>query len=74
LYVCGVHPDFQGKGVGKMLVEWGTRRADDEGVSASVLCGEKNRGFYAKAGLNEQVGGGSNGIALFRSPKVLAGT
>jgi GNAT superfamily N-acetyltransferase len=67
LHVCGVHPDFQGKGVGKLLVHWGVEQAQSEGdgVVASVLCGEKNRGFYGKGGLTVQVGGSENGIALF---------
>ncbi|KAL1612385.1 hypothetical protein SLS60_000611 [Paraconiothyrium brasiliense] len=67
LHVCGVHPDFQGKGVGKLLVQWGVEQAKSEGdnVVASVLCGEKNRGFYGKGGLTVQVGGSENGIALF---------
>lgn len=65
-------PEFQGKGVGRKLAEWGVGEADKEGegseVCASVLCGEKNRGFYAKAGLGVQVGGREGeggGIALF---------
>lgn len=67
LHVCGVHPDFQGKGVGKLLVRWGVEQAEAEGeqVVASVLCGEKNRGFYGRGGLTVQVGGSENGIALF---------
>lgn len=73
LYVCGVHPEFQGKGIGKILIDWGTKRADEEGASASVMCGEKNRGFYAKGGLNKQVGGGEHGIALFRSARLSEG-
>ncbi|KAH7064014.1 acyl-CoA N-acyltransferase [Paraphoma chrysanthemicola] len=70
LHVCGVHPDYQGKGVGRLLAEWGVQEAKKEGdnVVASVLCGEKNRGFYGKAGLGVQVGGTQGkggGIALF---------
>jgi len=70
LHVCGVHPDYQGKGVGKLLATWGVREAQKEGdeVVASVLCGEKNRGFYAKAGMGVQVSepkGDAGGIALF---------
>lgn len=67
LHVCGVHPDFQGKGVGMLLVRWGVEQAETEGgnVVASVLCGEKNRGFYGKGGLTVQVGGSKDGIALF---------
>jgi GNAT superfamily N-acetyltransferase len=70
LHVCGVHPDYQGKGVGKALAQWGVQEAEVEGgnVCASVLCGEKNRGFYGKVGLRVQVGGREGkggGIALF---------
>ncbi|KAI4636863.1 hypothetical protein J4E93_010879 [Alternaria ventricosa] len=70
LHVCGVHTDYQGKGVGKLLATWGVREAHKEGdeVVASVLCGEKNRGFYAKAGMGVQVSefkGDGGGIALF---------
>lgn len=70
LHVCGVHPDFQGKGVGKLLAKWGVREAEKEegDVVASVLCGEKNRGFYGKCGMSVQVGGTKGeggGIALF---------
>jgi GNAT superfamily N-acetyltransferase len=70
LHVCGVDPKFQGKGVGKLLAQWGVNEAKKEGedVVASVLCGEKNRGFYGKAGLEIQVGGSGGkggGIVLF---------
>jgi predicted GNAT family acetyltransferase len=67
LHVCGVDPEFHGRGVGKMLATWGVREArrEGEGVVASVLCGEKNRGFYGKAGFGVQVGGGEKGIVLF---------
>jgi ribosomal protein S18 acetylase RimI-like enzyme len=67
LHVCGVDPEFQGRGVGKMLASWGVREAEKERdvVVASVLCGEKNRGFYGKAGFGMQVGGGEKGIVLF---------
>ncbi|KAL5119227.1 hypothetical protein ACEQ8H_002938 [Pleosporales sp. CAS-2024a] len=67
LYVCGVDPEFHGRGVGKMLAQWGVEEAKKEGrdVVASVLCGEKNFGFYAKAGMGVRVGGGEHGIALF---------
>lgn len=70
LYVCGVDPDHQGQGVGKLLAQWGVKEAEKEdlGTCASVLCSEKNRGFYGKAGLVVQVGGREGhggGIALF---------
>jgi GNAT superfamily N-acetyltransferase len=65
-----MHPDYQGKGAGKLLAQWGVRKAQQEAgdVVASVLCGEKNRGFYTKAGMGVQVSetkGDGGGIALF---------
>jgi GNAT superfamily N-acetyltransferase len=47
LYVCGVDPESQGRGVGKLLAQWGVIEVGKEGqgIVASVLCGEKNRGF-----------------------------
>lgn len=65
-----MHPYYQGKGVGKVLAQWGVQEAEveDGNVCASVLCGEKNRGFYGKVGLRVQVGGREGkggGIALF---------
>ncbi|KAF2866334.1 acyl-CoA N-acyltransferase [Massariosphaeria phaeospora] len=70
LHVCGVDPDHQGKGIGKMLISWETGMADQEGVSASVLCGMENRGFYRKSGFTEEIlKGDGGGIVLFRSAK-----
>jgi hypothetical protein len=59
-----------GPNAGKLLARWGVLEAQKEGedVVASVLCGEKNRGFYGKAGMNVQVSetkGKGGGIALF---------
>ncbi|KAH8729019.1 hypothetical protein GQ44DRAFT_737198 [Phaeosphaeriaceae sp. PMI808] len=70
LHVCGVHPSFQGKGVGRLLAGWGVIEAkkEEDDVVASVLCGEKNRGFYGKCGLEIQAEGSlgeGGGIALF---------
>lgn len=67
LHICGVHPDHQGKGAGRLLAEWGVKEAKKEGenVVASVLCGENNRAFYGKAGMSVQVGKGNSGLALF---------
>ena len=56
-------------------MEWGTCIADQEGVCASVICGEPKRGFYGKSGLVVEVGNpgeGSSeggGIVLFRMAK-----
>ncbi|KAF2203203.1 hypothetical protein GQ43DRAFT_279302 [Delitschia confertaspora ATCC 74209] len=50
LYVCGVHPEWQSKGVGLKLVGWGTERADEEAVVCSVITGDSKRGFYGRKG------------------------
>ena len=34
LEMCAVHPDHQGKGVGKALLDWGLAQADSEGIPA----------------------------------------
>lgn len=70
LYVCGVDPKYQGKGISKIFAQWGMSESQREATElcASVLCGEKNRKFYNKAGLTVQVGGREGhggGIALF---------
>ncbi|KAF2855373.1 hypothetical protein T440DRAFT_210386 [Plenodomus tracheiphilus IPT5] len=67
LHICGVHPEFQLKGVGKQLAQWGIHEAAKEGdnIVASVLCGEKNRGFYQKAGFPLVAMKGEGGLALF---------
>jgi len=59
--MLGVHPDFQGKGRGKALVQQGLGLADKEGVCASVISAEGKEGFYRKLGLDNQVGTASEG-------------
>jgi len=50
LDILGVHPDGQGKGCGKELVQWGLDAAAKEGVDASVIAAYKKDGFYEKCG------------------------
>ncbi|KAB5549455.1 acyl-CoA N-acyltransferase [Coniochaeta sp. 2T2.1] len=68
LHICGVHPEWQGKGVGKKVVAWGTARADEEGVCCSVITGETKRAFYARSGFVGDGKLGGQGIILFRNP------
>lgn len=69
LHVCGVHPDWQGRGVGKMLVAWATKMADEEAVFCSVITGESKRAFYAKSGfVGDTTTDSGEGIILFRKP------
>lgn len=70
LHVCGVHPEWQSKGVGKMLVSWGTDQADREGIWCSVITGESQRAFYGKSGFGGDGGSlGGEGIILFREAR-----
>ncbi|KPI44253.1 uncharacterized protein AB675_8751 [Cyphellophora attinorum] len=45
-----VDPDWQGKGVGRLLVEEGLKLAEQEGVSASVIAADGKEDFYRKCG------------------------
>lgn len=61
LEVLGVHPHFQGKGVGRMLVHWGLKQAKEEGICASVISARGKDDFYRKCGFNLQEGSASMG-------------
>lgn len=44
------HPDHQGKGAGKMLVQWGMRKADEEGLKCYLCATARGLRLYEKAG------------------------
>ena len=44
------HPEHQGKGAGKMLVEWGMRKADGEGWRCYLDASPKGLKLYERAG------------------------
>lgn len=56
LEICGVHPDFQGKGFGRLLVQWGFDKAEADEVCNSVVSAEGKDGFYKKCGFDLQDG------------------
>jgi predicted N-acetyltransferase YhbS len=45
-----VHPDFQGRGFGRELVQWGVDVAAGEGVGASVISALGKERFYGRFG------------------------
>jgi len=46
-------PKQQGKGHGKLLVNWGVEEAENEGICTSVIAAFEREGFYAKFGFVE---------------------
>ena len=46
-------PDFQGRGAGGMLVDWGTRKADELGLPAYLESSAKGHRFYQKYGFKD---------------------
>jgi len=44
------HPDGQGKGAGKMMVNWGCERADELGVGAWVEASHQGAWLYERCG------------------------
>ncbi|ORY59963.1 acyl-CoA N-acyltransferase [Pseudomassariella vexata] len=61
LEYLALHPDFQGKGLGRMLVKWGLDRAEEEGICASVASTRGKDRFYQKVGFEEQYGNAGEG-------------
>lgn len=70
LAALAVRPDFQGKNVGRKLVQWGLERAQEDGVCASVISADGTEGFYRKCGFDEQHGSAKQGEG---NPLALAG-
>jgi GNAT superfamily N-acetyltransferase len=56
LNLCCVDPDFQQRGCGRLLVNWGLDRASQEGVYASVIASDGSADFYLKSGFDAVVG------------------
>ncbi len=53
LHMLSVDPRFQGKGIGKMLVNEGKERAGKDGVCVQLYCGDHNKRWYERRGLKE---------------------
>lgn len=50
LDMCFTHPDYHRRGAGKMLLEWGTKKADELGVKGFVEASIDGRQLYEKYG------------------------
>ena len=60
----GIHPDFQRKGYGKLLLDYALERAVEMGVGA--VCMEGNIGFYGKCGFDVA---SKSGIHYYAEPR-----
>ncbi|MCJ1393927.1 hypothetical protein MMC18_007473 [Xylographa bjoerkii] len=52
LQICFVHPDYRRRGVGNMLLEWGTKKADERNVEAFVEATDDGKPLYARHGFH----------------------
>ncbi|TDZ17562.1 hypothetical protein Cob_v009474 [Colletotrichum orbiculare MAFF 240422] len=48
--VLGVHPDWQGRGVGKKLMQWGLDRSDEDKVPIILIATTAGEGLYKRLG------------------------
>jgi GNAT superfamily N-acetyltransferase len=48
----GVRPEYQNRGLGRKLVQWGLDQAECEGVSASVIAADGKERFYQLCGFD----------------------
>ncbi|KAI1372842.1 acyl-CoA N-acyltransferase [Hypoxylon crocopeplum] len=52
LEILGVRKEFQGKGLGKQLLQWGLSRADDAGAEAFLAASPAGAPMYKKYGFD----------------------
>jgi GNAT superfamily N-acetyltransferase len=53
MMILAVDPEFQRKGIGKKLLEWGLEKADAEGVQCWIDASPAGKGLYEKMGWRE---------------------
>ncbi|OQE37951.1 hypothetical protein PENCOP_c009G07109 [Penicillium coprophilum] len=65
-YSIGTHPDYQRRGAGSMLVQWGCDLADKDGVAAYVDASKEGASLYLKHGFVDFNPPGSSVAAMAR--------
>lgn len=53
LHMLHTDPNFQGRGAGKMLVEWGTKKADELGLPAYLESSPTGHHLYQRCGFHD---------------------
>lgn len=53
LHILVVRPEYQGKGAGRMMIRWGTERADGEGLPCYLDSTAVAKGVYERYGFRE---------------------
>ncbi|KAH8711871.1 hypothetical protein GQ44DRAFT_731099 [Phaeosphaeriaceae sp. PMI808] len=82
LNTLATHPEHQGRGAGSMLLKWGIKKADDEGLIAYLDATSKARPMYEKQGFEiakviewDRVPWGGEGMdchwSMVRQPRTL---
>lgn len=71
LDMLGTHPEYQGQGIGRELVQWGVDQATKENVCASLIAALDKDRFYGKFGFVEV---GRANVGLLEENGIKGGT
>lgn len=53
LMVLATRPDYQRRGAGSALVQWGMKKAKEEGLTVTLFSSPQGHGLYSKLGFVE---------------------